>query len=144
MSRKARRLKAKGSGKETEAAAGQFVEVGAGAEHRPGRAVESCSGSPCSYQRAPELAIRKRARRASGEGHRVGVGRADEDIDLDAEARQFAGQEPEVNPLASALHVAAIRDEGDPRRGRAMAQRREPRVFGFSARRGSRSWDRCS
>jgi hypothetical protein len=70
-----------------------------------------------------------------GEGHRVGVGRADQHVDGVAEARQLARQEPEVHPLAAAVHVAAVGDEGDAQRPRAGAHARGPRAgsSGFSA-----------
>ena len=47
------------------------------------------------------------------ERHRVRIWWTDEHVDAVAEAREFAGEEPEIHALTAAAHVSPVRDETD-------------------------------
>ncbi len=50
------------------------------------------------------------------ERHRIGVGRPDQHFDAMPESRELAREEPQIDPLAAAAHVAAVGGEEDAQR----------------------------
>jgi len=62
--------------------------------------------------------------------HRIRMRRADQHVDPMAEVGEFAGEMPEVHPLAAAVHVAAVRDETDPKRRSRLSAREVGRSLG--------------
>ena len=61
---------------------------------------------------SPELGIRE-LNHSLGERHRIWIGWSHEDVYLVPGARELAGEMPEVDALASAVHVAPIADKAN-------------------------------
>ena len=60
-------------------------------------------------------------RQLGGEG-RIGKGRAHENIDRVSEGGELAGEKPQIDPLATATHVASVGEETDAQGAPSLAR----------------------